>query len=198
MLGGESSSVGCENPRLLPVHPATPAAGWAPLLSHEQSGSSSSLTTSFAQGGDKKKEVINIAKSVRKPLPNRRSLAFILIALQGTEVVIELKDDTEVRGVIEESDRYMNVVLHNVTQTSTDGTVANMQQLYLNGMKIRYVHIPPKLNLASQIAQHSKILHKLNHAKRPVNIVDRKKRPLDQISNAGGSRDIIFERSEEK
>eukprot|EP01032_Pedospumella_encystans_P024922 gene24922-28172_t len=59
-----------------------------------------------------------------KLAPMRRSLAILLVSMQGTNVVIELKSDIEVSGVIEDTDPGMKVTLSDVKETKPDGTVS--------------------------------------------------------------------------
>jgi prophage tail gpP-like protein len=52
----------------------------------------------------------------RKRIPKlEKSLAILLRSLVGTSVVIELKNDTEITGIIDETDEGMSVVLVDVT-----------------------------------------------------------------------------------
>jgi LSM domain len=48
----------------------------------------------------------------------QKSLAVVLASLQGVQVVIELKNDDEVTGTVDETDSNMNVTLHNVRQVN--------------------------------------------------------------------------------
>lgn len=49
----------------------------------------------------------------------QKSLAIVLASLLGVQVVIELKNDTEVTGTIDEADSNMNLTLHDVRQVCT-------------------------------------------------------------------------------
>ena len=54
----------------------------------------------------------------RRPKRNipviQRSLAIVLASLLGVQIVIELRNDSEITGTVEESDASMNVTLNNV------------------------------------------------------------------------------------
>jgi hypothetical protein len=65
---------------------------------------------------DSGKEIFKRVKH-RTPLL-QKSLAVILASLQGVQVVIELKNDVEITGTIEETDSNMNLTLNQVKQVS--------------------------------------------------------------------------------
>lgn len=73
--------------------------------------SSNEFVSSVDQNG---KEVFKRANT-RIPIV-QKSLAVVLASLLGVQVVIELKNDTEVTGIIDEADSNMNLTLHDVRQ----------------------------------------------------------------------------------
>ena len=48
----------------------------------------------------------------------QKSLAVVLASLQGVQIVIELKNDDEITGTVDETDSNMNVTLHDVRQVN--------------------------------------------------------------------------------
>lgn len=101
---------------------------------------------------------------------NRKTLGFILSSLQGQEVVVELKNDFELRGVIEEGDWGLNLVLRGVSQTNTSGQLQKFDSLMVSGKTIRFVHIPSYINVRKSVAQYSKILQKISKSSKPHKI----------------------------
>lgn len=83
-------------------------------------------------------------------------------------MVIELKNDGEIRGVIEEVDAKMKIVL----RTGLDAS--NFE--YVEGRAIRYVHIPPAINAAAHLESYVRRLDRINAGNRPSVIKDKKKR----------------------
>ena len=78
-----------------------------------QSSSSSDFHNSISKDGHE------VFKRTRKRIPlMQRSLAVVLASLQGVQVVIELKNDNEITGTVDETDSNMNVTLQNVRQVS--------------------------------------------------------------------------------
>ena len=79
-----------------------------------QSSSSSDFQSSISKDGHE------VFKRTRKRIPlMQRSLAVVLASLQGVQVVIELKNDNEITGTVDETDSNMNVTLQNVRQVCT-------------------------------------------------------------------------------
>ena len=82
--------------------------------SEAPSSSSSDFQSSISKEGHE------VFKRTRKRVPLiQRSLAVVLASLQGVQVVIELKNDNEITGTVDETDSNMNVTLQNVRQVST-------------------------------------------------------------------------------
>lgn len=97
-------------------------------------------------------------------------------------MVLELKNDSEIRGVVDESGSDMNVSLRNVRQVDASGNVAEFDFLAVNGPNIRYVHISPFLNIGSHITSHIRRLDHISKHTGPHKIVDRKANPSSGTS----------------
>ena len=84
----------------------------------------------------------------------QKSLALILSSLIGMEIVIELKNNTEVTGTLEETDFNMNSVLVNASKITATGIFLNMDIVYLSGSTIRCIHIPQEINILKHISTY--------------------------------------------
>lgn len=77
----------------------------------------SSVASNFVQSTTAEGNVV--FKRSRAAVPViQKSLAVVLASLQGSQVVIELKNDDEITGTVDETDSNMNVTLHNVRQVN--------------------------------------------------------------------------------
>jgi small nuclear ribonucleoprotein (snRNP)-like protein len=76
------------------------------------------------------------------------------VSLQGEEVTLELKNDIELIGIIEEADENMNVTLHDVKQIFPNGSVRNLEITFVNGTNIRYVHIPSRIHAVKHLGNY--------------------------------------------
>lgn len=60
----------------------------------------------------------------------------------GVEVAVKLKDGSEYRGVVEEIDLAMNMILDKAIQVSEDGTpLVNYGRIFIRGSNIMYVAV---------------------------------------------------------
>ena len=69
--------------------------------------------------------------------PSERTLVCLVQALQGMRLVVELRQDTIVRGMLDSADEEMNLVMTNVTFTPLQGEQKHMDWLYVKGHHIR-------------------------------------------------------------
>lgn len=161
----------------------------------------------------------------RKRVPLiQKSLSVVLASLQGEEVKIELKDDSEIFGTIETVGHGMDMKLLHVGQKRStelqsksakntlkdfdnegkeegkrsyendpeeyvnededededndqdqDMSFDNLDSTLLRGDRIRFVHIPPHINITSHLSQYMRRFESRNFKK--IKIVDRKKMP---------------------
>ena len=70
--------------------------------------------------------------------PSERTLVCLVQALQGMRLVVELRQDTIVRGMLDSADKEMNLVMTDVTFTPLQGEPKHMDWLYVKGHHIRY------------------------------------------------------------
>jgi small nuclear ribonucleoprotein (snRNP)-like protein len=93
-----------------------------------------------------------------------RTLGVICQALVGASVVLELKNDAEVSGVVFESDMAMNMTLSSadhaggVRYTSSRGCVSTHSEIFVKGTMLRYVHIPSHVDIPEALTQHLRVL----------------------------------------
>ena len=78
------------------------------------------------------------AKGVRKVRQTERTLTCFLQALEGMRVVVELRQDTVIRGMLESADEEMNLVMTDATSTPLQGEKQELQWAYIKGHHIRY------------------------------------------------------------
>jgi len=85
----------------------------------------------------------------------QKSLAILLASFQGETISIELKNDSEITGILEETDHSMNITLHQANQKSPDQEVAlQLELVFINGSSIRYIHFPAEINLLNHMKKY--------------------------------------------
>lgn len=118
-----------------------------------------------------------VFRRVKKKVPVlQKSLSILLASLQGENIVIELKNDTEVSGVVETAGHGMDLHLRSAREVNSSGQIKETDLMFLSGTSIRYVHIPPHINVTSHLANYMKQLDNTMYKNKPSKIVDRKRK----------------------
>lgn len=92
----------------------------------------------------------------------------------GVVVVIEMKDDSEISGILDDVDKDMNIVLSNCRQVGATGDVSESDTAHINGRKIRFVHIPPDIKPAATVSSYIRKVDRIRKQSRPGPIRDSK------------------------
>lgn len=116
----------------------------------------------------------------RKKVPLiQKSLGVILVGLQGHHVIVELKNDLEITGIIDSSDANMNMTLINARQVFPSGQVVEMETTFVQGSTVRYVHLPNELPIVKHMDIYMKTIERVARCREPHKIVDRKRKADD-------------------
>lgn len=96
-------------------------------------------------------------------------------------MVVELKDGSEVYGVVGEVDRSTTLTMLHSRHVLTTGREILYDCLHVNGKSIRYVHLPVDVKISSNLESFATILDKLNRISKPKSYTETesKKRRLD-------------------
>ncbi|CAM9783767.1 unnamed protein product, partial [Laminaria digitata] len=118
----------------------------------------------------------------KRPNPLERTLAILIQSMRGRKVVVEMKNDVEISGILEETDASMNFAVKRnakyaqctvcsdssredgllsmvgVRQTNPNGLVRKMEMALVQGKMIRYVHIPDEVDAISNLQKHMRAM----------------------------------------
>ena len=103
--------------------------------------------------------------SIRSLSRGDKSLAVLLQALEGTRVVVELRNDTIIRGTLESADQHMSLILIAASVEPLQQPKKPVDFLFLKGKHIRYVHMGNSVDPQTIIEQNrsrirqAKLLH---------------------------------------
>ena len=107
------------------------------------------------------------AHSLRERSIVENSLVVLLQGLHGHVTTVDLRDESTARGRVLNVDAYMNVRLADVLFRDRRGRVARLEDLFVTGRNVRYVHIPDALDIADTIEkQLGKISRTRNYGER--------------------------------
>ena len=104
-------------------------------------------------------------QATRRAPKGPATLAPLLRHLRGLVVTIELKSGRSLRGILDESDSFMNIVLRKEAAGDAGGAHASsgalvnddgdddrpFDKVHIRGPLIRYIHFPPRADLARLI-----------------------------------------------
>jgi U6 snRNA-associated Sm-like protein LSm2 len=86
----------------------------------------------------------------------RSTLAVFIQALEGSKIVVELKNDAVVRGTLASADATLGLQLSDASVKALDGTQRHADVLHLRGSSVRYIHLPANLDPAAAIEARRK------------------------------------------
>ena len=95
----------------------------------------------------------------RKHVPILNTLCIIPASSMGKRIAVELKNDSEIQGIIEEADQFMNIVLIDAEQKSPDGKILVFEWVRIKGTTIRYIHYEVSINFTSSCKNYLKVLN---------------------------------------
>ncbi|NXH70518.1 LSM10 protein, partial [Hydrobates tethys] len=88
-----------------------------------------------------------VSHSVKERTIAENSLVILLQGLHGHVTTVDLRDESTATGRVTNVDAFMNVRLAEVTFTDRQGTVSRLDELFVTGRNVRYVHIPDERQL---------------------------------------------------
>lgn len=101
---------------------------------------------------------MEVTHSLRERTIAENSLVVLLQGLHGQVTTVDLRDESTARGRVINVDAFMNVRLEEVLYRDRRGRASQMDDLFITGRNVRYVHIPDHVNIIDTIqAQLSKI-----------------------------------------
>lgn len=89
---------------------------------------------------------------------SERSLVCVIQALQGLEILVELQNDVYVRGLLEDCDDSMNVIVKDARIEDVEGNEKHLPLIFLRGSNIRFVHIPDSIDVSHTVEERRLML----------------------------------------
>lgn len=108
-------------------------------------------------------ERMALSHSVKERTISENSLIVLLQGLQGQVTTVDLRDESVARGRIDNVDAFMNICLAKVTYTDRWGHQVELDDLFITGRNVRYVHIPDDVNITATIEQQLQIIHRVRN-----------------------------------
>uniref|UniRef100_A0A1A7X3J0 LSM10, U7 small nuclear RNA associated n=1 Tax=Iconisemion striatum TaxID=60296 RepID=A0A1A7X3J0_9TELE len=103
-------------------------------------------------------EVVN---SIRERTISENSLVVLLQGLQGQVTTVDLRDESTARGRVLNVDAFMNIRLEDVLYQDRRGRRSQLQDLFITGRNVRYVHIPDHVDIMKTIQNQLDKIHRV-------------------------------------
>ncbi|XP_023802217.1 U7 snRNA-associated Sm-like protein LSm10 [Cyanistes caeruleus] len=104
---------------------------------------------------------MEVSHSVKERTIAENSLVILLQGLCGRITTVELRDESAAVGRVTSVDAFMNVRLAKVTFTDRQGAVSHLDELFVTGRNIRYVHIPDEVDIRATIEEQLQAIHRV-------------------------------------
>ncbi|XP_073474077.1 U7 snRNA-associated Sm-like protein LSm10 [Aquarana catesbeiana] len=99
---------------------------------------------------------MEVSHSVKERTIAENSLVILLQGLHGHATTVELRDESSAKGSVINVDAFMNVRLEKVTYTDRRGKESKLDDLFINGRNVRYIHIPEEVDIIHTIEERLK------------------------------------------
>ncbi|XP_055259424.1 U7 snRNA-associated Sm-like protein LSm10 [Moschus berezovskii] len=106
---------------------------------------------------------MEVSHSVKERTISENSLIILLQGLQGQVTTVDLRDESVAHGRIDNVDAFMNIRLAQVTYTDRWGHRVELDDLFVTGRNVRYVHIPDSVNITATIEQQLQVIHRVRY-----------------------------------
>lgn len=136
------------------------SAGVRDLQRSPPSVSMESQETRPLPSGSGAAEVIS---SIRERTIAENSMVALLQGLQGEVTTVDLRDESTARGRVVNVDAFMNVRLEDVLYRDRRGRHTQLQELFITGRNVRYVHIPDHVDIMKTIQNQLAKIHRVRN-----------------------------------
>ncbi|XP_071623668.1 U7 snRNA-associated Sm-like protein LSm10 [Heliangelus exortis] len=106
---------------------------------------------------------MEVSHSLKERTIAENSLVILLQGLRGRVTTVDLRDESTATGRVTNVDAFMNVRLSEVNFTDRQGTVSRLEELFVTGRNIRYVHIPDEVDIRATIEQQLQAIHRVRY-----------------------------------
>ncbi|XP_056413119.1 U7 snRNA-associated Sm-like protein LSm10 isoform X2 [Hyla sarda] len=99
---------------------------------------------------------MEVSHSVKERTIAENSLVILLQGLHGLVTTVDLRNESSATGIILNVDAFMNIRLKKVIYTDRHGQKAKLDDLFVTGRNVRYVHIPEEVDIIHTIEEQLK------------------------------------------
>ncbi|KAF6719936.1 U7 snRNA-associated Sm-like protein LSm10 [Oryzias melastigma] len=106
---------------------------------------------------------VEVVNSIRERTIAENSMVVLLQGLQGEVTTVDLRDESSARGLVLNVDAFMNIRLKDVLFRDRRGQSTQLQDLFITGRNVRYVHIPDHVDIMKTIETQLAKIHRVRN-----------------------------------
>ncbi|KAK2920870.1 hypothetical protein Q8A73_000355 [Channa argus] len=106
---------------------------------------------------------VEVFNSIRERAIAENSMVVLLQGLQGEVTTVDLRNESTARGRVVNVDAYMNIRLEEVLYRDRQGSLTRLQDLFITGRNVRYVHIPDHIDIMKTMQNHLAKIHRVRN-----------------------------------
>lgn len=104
-----------------------------------------------------------VISSIRERTITENSMVVLLQGLQGEVTTVDLKNESTARGRVVNVDAFMNIRLEDVLYRDRRGRLTQLQDLFVTGRNVRYVHVPDHVDMMKTIQSQLAKIHRVRN-----------------------------------
>ncbi|XP_073340010.1 U7 snRNA-associated Sm-like protein LSm10 [Pagrus major] len=104
-----------------------------------------------------------VTSSLRERTIAENSMVILLQGLQGQVTTVDLKNESTARGRVVNVDAFMNIRLKDVLYRDRKAQLTRLQELFITGRNVRYVHIPDHIDIMKTIESQLAKIHRVRN-----------------------------------
>lgn len=106
---------------------------------------------------------VEVVNSIRERTIAENSMVVLLQGLQGQVTTVDLRNESTARGRVVNVDAFMNIRLADVLYRDRRGQLTQLQDLFITGRNVRYVHIPDHMDIMKTIESQLAKIHRVRN-----------------------------------
>ncbi|XP_034017178.1 U7 snRNA-associated Sm-like protein LSm10 [Thalassophryne amazonica] len=104
-----------------------------------------------------------VCTSIQERSIVENSMVVLLQGLQGEVTTVDLRNETTARGRVVSVDAFMNIRLEEVLHRDRRGRLTQLQELFITGRNVRYVHIPDHMDIMKTMQSQLAKIHRVRN-----------------------------------
>ncbi|XP_022042587.2 U7 snRNA-associated Sm-like protein LSm10 [Acanthochromis polyacanthus] len=106
---------------------------------------------------------VEVFSSIRERTIAENSMVVLLQGLQGEVTTVDLRNESTARGRVISVDAFMNIRLADVLYRDRRDQLTRLQDLFVTGRNVRYVHIPDHVDIMKTIQNQLSKIHRVRN-----------------------------------